>query len=98
MKTSCPNCGAEGLEKVYEVRGIPSHSCLLMESRDEALAYPTGDLELGWCPECSFATNVVFDVTKNAYSTQYEEVQTFSPTFRAFQTELVERLIGAALG
>ena len=94
MKTSCPNCGAQGLEKVYEVRGIPSHSCLLMESREEALAYPTGDLELGWCPECAFSANVVFDVHKNAYSTQYEEVQTYSKVFQAFQTELVERLIG----
>ena len=29
----------------------------------------------------------------NAYSTKYEEVQTFSPTFNSFQSELVERLI-----
>jgi SAM-dependent methyltransferase len=64
-----------------------------METRQQALDYPTGDLILGWCPRCAFASNLLFDVSKNAYSTRYEEVQTFSPTFNAFQTELVERLV-----
>jgi SAM-dependent methyltransferase len=64
-----------------------------MESRGEALDFPTGDVVLGWCPQCAFATNTAFDVEMNAYSTKYEEVQTFSPTFNAFQSELVERLV-----
>lgn len=89
----CPACGAGGLESVYEVEGIPAHSCLLMKTRGEALRFPTGDLELGWCRHCGFATNRVFDVAMNAYSTAYEEVQTFSPTFNAFQSELVTRLV-----
>ena len=62
-------------------------------ARQQALDYPTGDLILGWCPRCAFASNMLFDVSKNAYSTQYEEVQTFSPTFSNFQSELVDRLI-----
>jgi SAM-dependent methyltransferase len=64
-----------------------------MESRQEALDLPTGDVVIGWCPHCAFATNMIFDVGMNAYSTKYEEVQTFSPTFNSFQSELVERLI-----
>jgi len=93
VNTICPNCGFDGLERIYEVYGIPTHSCLLMETRQQAIDYPTGDLVLGWCPRCAFASNMLFDVSKNAYSIQYEEVQTFSPTFNAFQTELVERLV-----
>lgn len=89
----CPNCGAGGLEVVYRARGIPSHSCLLMETRQQALDFPLGDLDLAWCGACGFATNALFDVEKNAYSTAYEEVQTFSGTFRAFQTSLVEHLV-----
>jgi len=91
---NCPNCGAAGLEAVYEVRGIPTHSCLLMETRAEALDFPTGDLRMAWCGHCGFATNTLFDVAMNAYSPKYEEVQTFSPTFNSFQSELVERLVG----
>jgi SAM-dependent methyltransferase len=91
--STCPNCGAAGAEVVYRVRGIPSHSCLLMETREEALAFPLGDLDLAYCPACHFSFNPLFDVAKNAYSTRYEEVQTFSPTFRAFQSALVEHLV-----
>ncbi|MDH5307994.1 MAG: class I SAM-dependent methyltransferase [Myxococcales bacterium] len=93
MHVACPSCGSEALEAVYEVRGIPTHSCLLMQTRDRALAYPTGDLVLHWCRDCGFACNALFDVSKNAYSVEYEEVQTFSPTFGAFQTALVKRLV-----
>jgi len=92
--TSCPSCGAHDLEDVYEARGIPIHSCLLMASRQEALAHPTGDLAIGWCRACGFSCNRAFDPTAIDYSTQYEESQTFSPTFKAFSAELVERLIG----
>ncbi len=94
MIENCPNCGAGELEAIYEVSGIPTHSCLLMETKAEALDFPTGDLQLAWCGRCGFATNARFDVAMNAYSTKYEEVQTFSPTFNRFQSELVERLVG----
>jgi SAM-dependent methyltransferase len=89
----CPSCGAAGLETVYEVKAIPSHSCLLMPSRSEALDFPLGDLELGFCGACGFATNRIFDPGLNKYSETYEEVQTFSPTFNRFQSELVDGLI-----
>ncbi len=93
MITNCPNCGAAGLEEVYGVLGVPTHSCLLMETKSEALNFPTGDLRMGWCSHCSFAANTIFDIGMNAYSTKYEEVQTFSPTFNSFQSDLVERLV-----
>jgi hypothetical protein len=92
--TNCPNCGAGELEEIYEVLGVPTHSCLLMETKAEALNFPTGDLRMGWCSRCGLATNTIFDIEMNAYSTKYEEVQTFSPTFNSFQSELVERLVG----
>ena len=55
--------GAPGLEDVYEARGIPTHSCLLVTSRQEALAHPTGDLALGWCGTCGFSCNRAFDAS-----------------------------------
>ena len=94
MNANCPNCGAGELEEVYEVLGVPTHSCLLMDTKAEALNFPTGDLRMAWCSHCGLATNTIFDIEMNAYSTKYEEVQTFSPTFSSFQSELVERLVG----
>lgn len=93
MNTNCPNCGTGGLEKVYEVENIPTHSCILVESKEEALSFPLGNLIMGWCATCGHASNMLFDVAMNAYSTKYEEVQTFSPTFSGFQSELIDRLI-----
>ena len=34
---SCPNCGSQGLHSFYEVKNVPVHSCLMMDSREKAL-------------------------------------------------------------
>jgi SAM-dependent methyltransferase len=91
--TRCPSCHSDRLESLYEVRGVPTHSCLLMETREQAIAYPTGDVTLAFCLGCGFGTNTRFDVSHNDYSTAYEEVQTCSPTFREFSGRLVEHLV-----
>ena len=36
---ACPCCGSGQLQQIYALRDIPVHSCILMDSRDEA----TGD-------------------------------------------------------
>src|SRR3982751_4387768 len=77
----CPNCGEQGMQSFYEVRNIPVHSVLLMQTREEALRYPRRDLRLGFCGSCGFICNTLFDPTVHEYSTSYEEPQTFSPTF-----------------
>ena len=30
----------------YEVRGVPTNSCILLRTREEALSYPRGDIRL----------------------------------------------------
>jgi SAM-dependent methyltransferase len=77
----------------YAVRDIPVHSCLLMPSRQEALDYPKGQLQLGFCPACGFIANVLFDPHLHEYSSRYEETQGFSPRFNAFAQSLAGRLI-----
>ena len=52
--SSCPSCGADGLEPFYEVERVPVHSCRLVASREEALSFPTGRLELALCQACGF--------------------------------------------
>jgi SAM-dependent methyltransferase len=91
--TDCPSCGSPGLEPFYEVSGIPAHSVVLMHTREQALNYPRGDLRLGFCRSCGFITNMLFDVSLNEYSPNFEETQHFSPTFDAWARQLVERLV-----
>lgn len=89
----CPACGNVPLRGFYAVRGVPAHSVLRLESREEALTYPKGDVHLAFCWQCGFITNVAFDPRLNAYSERYEETQAFSPTFNAFNQRLAEYLV-----
>jgi len=91
--SSCPACGAGGLRVFHEQDGVPSHSVLMLDSREEALAFPRGDLRIALCRACGFITNTAFDVTLNAYSADYEESQAYSPRFRAFAEDLARRWI-----
>lgn len=84
----CQACGSKDLDVFFEVGKVPVHSCLMVKSREEALAFPTGDLAIGLCNQCGFIQNTAFDASVHNYSPDYEETQGFSPRFRDFQTEL----------
>lgn len=89
----CPNCSNHGLSIFYEVRDVPVHSCLMMSSREEALNFPCGDVVLGFCNSCGFITNVEFDPHWSAYAPNYEDQQSFSPTFNKFARNLAQKLL-----
>lgn len=92
-RTVCAACRADELTPFYHLSGIPVHSCLLVESRAAALAFPTGDLELVFCRRCGFIGNRRFDPSLHDYSPDYEESQGFSPRFRRFLEGLAEEQI-----
>jgi hypothetical protein len=89
----CPACGAHGLEPFYRQHGVPVHSCLLLEDRDEALRFPSGSIDLAYCARCGFITNTAFHPGVHRYSEQYEETQEFSPRFQKFAHELATHWI-----
>ena len=92
-KSICPNCETGTLIAFYDVWEVPVHSVLLMHSKDQALKYPKGDIRLGYCPKCSFVSNILFDSSHHEYSSDYEETQGFSNTFNSFQKQLAQYLI-----
>jgi hypothetical protein len=77
----------------HEVANVPTNSCILLETRAEALAYPRGDIRLAFCPDCGFVFNAAFDQRLTEYSGRYEETQGFSPTFSAFHERLAASLV-----
>ncbi|MDA0138363.1 class I SAM-dependent methyltransferase [Solirubrobacter deserti] len=64
-----------------------------MNSREEALSFPTGDLRLGFCAACGFITNTLYDAALQDYGIGNEASQGFSPTFNAFSKELARRWV-----
>ncbi|QDV09000.1 hypothetical protein Poly30_45560 [Planctomycetes bacterium Poly30] len=88
--THCQACGSESLESFYSLPSVPVHSCLMVKSREDALAFPSGELNVAVCHDCGFIQNRKYDPTLQNYSPEYEETQGFSGTFRKFQTELCQ--------
>ncbi len=77
----------------YEMTGAPVHSVQLLYSREQAISYPTGDIKLAVCHQCSFIANIYFDPVLQDYSLEYEATQSYSPTFNHFHRNLAQRLI-----
>lgn len=90
---ACPNCGSAGMTIFYEKSGAPVHSVVLLPTLEQALAYPTGDIALGFCERCGFVSNLAYDANLQDYATDYESTQSYSPTFNAFAQRLAQRLI-----
>jgi SAM-dependent methyltransferase len=89
----CPSCGAGGMELFFEQHSVPTNSCILMATPEEATSYPRGDIELCFCSICGFISNMAFDPKLTEYSGRYEETQGFSGTFNKFHKNLADRLI-----
>ncbi|MEO0495036.1 MAG: class I SAM-dependent methyltransferase [Actinomycetota bacterium] len=89
----CPNCNQGELRVVYETLGVPTNSVLLLDTAEEAKAFPTGDIRLGVCDHCGFVSNTSFDPALTEYSGRYEPTQSFSGTFNAFHENLADELI-----
>ena len=93
MSAQCWSCGAKEPTPFYDLPAIPISSCILLDSREEATSFPSGELQLCFCESCGFIQNGVFDPELLDYTKDYEESQGFSPTFAAFAQGLVDRLI-----
>ncbi len=81
------------MQVFHKQPSVPANSCILLGSREEALAYPWGRIELAFCPDCGFISNMAFDARLTEYSGRYEETQGFSDTFSVFHRDLAQRLI-----
>ncbi|MBF2048158.1 MAG: methyltransferase domain-containing protein [Elainella sp. C42_A2020_010] len=90
---NCPSCGHSHLTSFYQVQQVPIHSCLMLPTQQAAIEFPKGDIDLGFCPHCGFITNLAYDPELAAYAPNYEDQQSFSPTFNQFALDLANHLV-----
>jgi SAM-dependent methyltransferase len=90
---ACLSCGSRVLSVFHEHQDIPVHSCRLVDTLEEALAFPRGSLTLAFCAGCGFISNTSYDSSLQDYGLAYEETQGFSPRFQEFMRALAERWI-----
>ncbi len=93
ISTLCPGCNTPDMTCFYELEQAPVNSVLLLQSREEAIKFPTGRIRLALCNTCGFIANVDFDPQLTQYTARYEATQGYSPTFNAFHRRLAEDLI-----
>lgn len=93
MPSKYPEFGGRPLRSFYTLHGAPVHSVMLLRSREEALAYPCGAIDLAFCEDDGFVTNVAFDHTLQHYDENYEETQGYSETFTRFHERLARQVI-----
>ena len=90
---TCQSCGTQPVEIFYRVEAIPVHSCRLVDSKEESLSLPKGNLQLAFCPRCGFIQNSAFDTALMDYAESYEDTQAFSSRFNSYVTELADHLL-----
>ena len=78
---------------LHEVATVPVHSCLLLDTRVEAISIARGALAVVLCRGCGAMTNRLFAEQDMAYSTRYEDSQAFSSTFLDYATGLADRWV-----
>ncbi|MHA7829031.1 MAG: class I SAM-dependent methyltransferase [Roseovarius sp.] len=65
---------------------------MLLDTAEEALSYPQGELTLTLCRGCGFLFNSTFNATLVDYASTTEESQHFSGTFNRFASSLAAEI------
>ncbi|MGW8185915.1 MAG: class I SAM-dependent methyltransferase [Desulfobacterales bacterium] len=89
----CPSCDAADIRRFHEMKNVPVNTVMNSYSREAALAFPRGDIALGFCCRCGFIFNTRFDRTAVKYSSDCEESQGCSPTFSSFARRTARELV-----
>jgi len=93
MGDQCQVCGSVATSVFFELKKMPVLIGTLWQGAAEAKSTQTGDMQLVYCPDCSFIWNRVFDPELLAYSQTYENSLHFSDVFQQYTTDLVTRLV-----
>ena len=89
---SCQLCGGIPIP-FWAVEGVPTSSCVVFDTPQQARNQAVGDLSVEVCPECGFIQNGAFQADAVDYLAPYEESQASSPTFRRFAEATIDQLL-----
>ena len=81
------------MQPFFELSGLAGGSSIVLEDRASALAFPRGDLVLGFCPGCGFVCNLAFSPVLASDAARWEDTQGYSNTFNQFQRQLAADLV-----
>jgi SAM-dependent methyltransferase len=92
-KKTCPVCFSSLVDIFLEIHGMPVYCNVLMQTREEAVNVPRGDMQLGFCRNCGHVYNLAFNPEFTRYTQAYENSLHFSPHFQEYAESLAKDLI-----
>lgn len=91
--TGCPVCDSQDVTGCVRIADVPIYCNVLYESREAALAAPTGDIDLVFCSTCGHLFNVGFDPHRVDYTGNYENSLHYSGRFKEYAASLARHLV-----
>lgn len=89
----CIACGSQKVSPLFVIPDVPVHCNIPQSSKSEAINVDRGNISLGICRDCGHLYNLEFNPALLRYGPGYENALDFSPRFRQYVTQLVQRLI-----
>ncbi|MDN2566905.1 class I SAM-dependent methyltransferase [Aquibium sp. A9E412] len=89
----CPACLSSEDDPVERRDRVPLLQNAVVPTREAALAFPTGRLDMRACRRCGFVWNAAFEPARIAYDSTYDNSVQASAVYRAHQEAMVRRLL-----
>ena len=89
----CNVCNSSKLIEIIRINQIPVYNNILVESKEDSINVPRGDIQLCFCQNCGHLFNAAFLPDLINYTDRYENSLYYSPRFRKYANELVGELI-----
>ena len=93
LDSPCPVCKSTYIAPILSLPQMPIFCNVLWSQQDAARSAPRGDIELGYCQQCSHIYNLVFDAKLMAYNRAYENSLHFSARFQSYASGLARSLV-----
>ena len=93
VEKECPVCGSMKLIVFFKFKDFPVHCNILWKNQEAARNCPKGDIELAFCPNCSYIFNLAFEPAFFEYSQTYDSSLHFSPFYKKYAQSIAARLI-----
>lgn len=92
---ACPVCDHTVVSRLDEPLSMPVLMNKIYATPAEGRAAVLGPLEFVACPHCGFTWNAAFDPSLIVYDEEYENDQTYSPSFRRHMRERALDVVGS---
>lgn len=89
----CNVCQSIEVSRIIKIKSVPIFNNILLESFEDAINIPRGDIDLSICHNCGHFFNSAFLPHLIDYNHLYENSLEFSPRFKKYADDLIENLV-----